>query len=86
MSNPYTAAQINFNQITGKLHHAQHGCNSCPSLYAHSLVDFTPEFRKMNFYATRTHDWALWNSGQRMIDTHFVFPLLKLDPADPSNY
>ena len=42
--------------------------------------------KKMNFTATRTHDWALVNSGERIIDTHFIFPLINLDPADPTNY
>ena len=40
----------------------------------------------MGCYATRTHDWALRNHGQRIVDTHFVFPLMHLDPKDPKNY
>ena len=86
MANLNTAVKVNYNKVTGKLKHAQHGSNSCPCLSSHSLIDFSEEFKKMNFWGTRTHDWALWNSGQRMIDTHFIFPLMKLDPADPTNY
>ncbi len=40
----------------------------------------------MNFSALRTHDWPLINAGQRIIDTHFVFPLMNQDPANPANY
>ena len=86
MANLNTAVKVNYNKVTGKLKHAQHGSNSCPCLSSHSLIDFSEEFKKMNFWGTRTHDWALWNSGQRMIDTHFIFPLMKMDPADPTNY
>lgn len=43
-------------------------------------------FKKMHLTEARTHDWALVNAGQRMIDTHFIFPLMHLDPADPRNY
>lgn len=82
----YTAAKVDFNRITGKLRPEQHGSNSCPPLYPRGLLNFDAEFKKMNFWGSRTHDWALWNNGQRMIDTHFVFPLMHLDPADPANY
>ena len=44
------------------------------------------EVRSMNFYAARVHDWPLGNPGQRVCDTHFIFPLMKLDPKDPTNY
>ena len=40
----------------------------------------------LNLWGARTHDWALINAGQRICDTHFVFPLFHLDPSDPSNY
>ena len=86
MADLYTDAVVNFNEKTGKLRHELHGCNSCPALSSRSLIQFDDEFRKMNFWGTRTHDWALWNSGQRMVDTHFIFPLMHLDPADPKNY
>ena len=89
MATPYTAAKVDFTRITGKLNHAQHGCNAFPPLYgrgfaANDTVD--EQFKKMNFHSSRTHDWALWNSGQRMVDTHFIFPLMHLDPKDEKNY
>lgn len=89
MHNPYTAVKVDFTRKTGKLNPAQHGSNSCSPLYgrgfsANNAMDEL--FRKMNFQASRTHDWALWNNGQRMVDTHFIFPLMHLDPADEKNY
>ena len=42
--------------------------------------------RKLNMKAWRSHDAALVESGQRVIDTHFIFPLLHLDAKNPSNY
>lgn len=89
MQNPYVVAKVDFDHVTGKLNPAQHGSNSCPPLgsrgfAANNVVDSL--FRKMNFHTSRTHDWALCNPGQRMVDTHFVFPLMHLDPQDEKNY
>ncbi|MBR2426484.1 MAG: hypothetical protein IKB16_07065 [Lentisphaeria bacterium] len=86
MADLYTAASVDFNQVVGKLNHKLHASNSGPALGNRSLIQFDDEFKKMNFYSSRTHDWALWNQGQRMVDTHFVFPLYHLDPSDPKNY
>ena len=44
------------------------------------------ELKPLNFHGTRTHDWALNNPGQRLLDTHFIFPLLHLDAKDERNY
>ena len=46
------------------------------------LADIKP----LGLYAARTHDWALCNPGQRMCDTHFIFPLLHADTEDERNY
>lgn len=89
MSNPYISAKVDFSDVIGKLNPAQHSSNSCPPLYGRGFAqnDVIDEyFKKMNFHSSRTHDWALWNSGQRMVDTHFVFPLMHLDPTDEKNY
>ena len=86
MSKVTTAAKVDFSKRTGTLRHKQHGSNSCTPLASRALIDFTQEFKEMNFWGTRTHDWALWNAGQRMIDTHFIFPLMHLDPSKPENY
>ena len=44
------------------------------------------QIRELNFHSVRTHDLALINPGQRIVDAHFVFPLMHLDAANPSNY
>ena len=80
------SAEADFSQITGVFNKAQHSTNSAPNLSNRGIRDFTENFKRMNFEYSRTHDWALWNAGQRVIDTHFVFPLMHLDPADPKNY
>ena len=80
------AAKVDFGAVEGKLNPRQHGSNSSQTLAHQGFLNFREEMKAMHFHATRTHDWALWNYGQRMIDTHFVFPLMKLDPADPENY
>ena len=80
------AAIADFGTIEGKLNPRQHGSNTSQPLASQGLQNIREEIKAMHFYATRTHDWALWNQGQRIIDTHFVFPLMRLDPKDPENY
>lgn len=79
-------AEADFSQTAGIFNKAQHASNVAPNLSNRGISDFTPDFKRMNFSYARTHDWALWNTGQRMVDTHFIFPLMHLDPADPRNY
>ena len=86
MADAYTSVTVDFNKTTGPLRHALHCDGHTPSLAHRNLIKKDDEFRAMNFSAARTHDWALANGGQRIIDTHFVFPLEHLDPADPTNY
>ncbi|MBP3404715.1 MAG: hypothetical protein J6N18_01320 [Kiritimatiellae bacterium] len=52
---------------------------SCPQEYIEDL-------RSMGFKASRTHDWALINPGQRVCDYFHIFPLMHLDAKDPANY
>ena len=80
------SAEADFNQVTGTFNKAQHSTNTAPNLSNRGISDFTENFKSMNFEYSRTHDWPLWNAGQRVIDTHFVFPLMHLDPTDPKNY
>jgi len=79
-------AEADFCRVAEKLNVNHHSSNSAPNLSNRGIWDFTPDFRKMKFTWARNHDWALWNSGQRVVDTHFIFPLMHLDPADPANY
>ena len=75
-----------FTTVTGKIKPRLHSSNFAPPLSSRGISNMTEMYRRMNFHSSRTHDWALWNAGQRLIDTHFIFPLFHLDPADPENY
>jgi len=79
-------ASADFEVSNGTLKKELHSSNAAPPLSSKAISDFTEKFRELHFHSARNHDWALWNPGQRMIDTHFIFPLFKLDPNDPSNY
>lgn len=79
-------ATVDFNAEFGTIRKSLHGSNSVPPIGNRNIHDFGPRYRDMRFTASRTHDWALIDPGQRIIDTHFIFPLMKLDPADPTNY
>ena len=76
---------VNFDEEVGKvrpeLHSSGFGAtiSSCP-------VEKINDIKAMGFYAARTHDWALVNSNQRVLDWHHIFPLADKDAKDPSNY
>ena len=73
-----------FSTKTGVLRRSLHSSGFAPrSVSAGNLAELVKE---LNFEYTRTHDHALVNPGQRIIDTHFLFPLMHLDPKDPRNY
>ncbi len=77
---------VDFNTISGKIRKRLHGSNAAPPVSTRNVTDLTDDLRSLGFTGARTHDWALTNAGLRMIDTHFVFPLMHADPADPANY
>lgn len=79
-------AAVNYGELTGTLNPAQHGSNTAPILSSRALLNLDQELKDLHFHGTRTHDWALWNHGQRVIDTHFVFPLENADPKNPDFY
>ena len=79
-------AEADFGRGAGHFNRNLHCSNTAPNLSNRGIRDYTPDFKRMKFAYARNHDWALWNSGQRMVDTHFIFPLIHLDPADPANY
>ena len=84
-NNDYDAS-ADLNIRTGRIRKELHGANTTLSLSYRALSKYDESLRKLNFTFARTHDWALWNGGQRIIDTHFIFPLMHLDPRDPANY
>ena len=76
---------VDFDKVIGKirpeLHSSGFGAQicSCPS-------QTIAEVKSMGFKASRTHDWAKINPGQRVCDYFFIFPLMKKDATDPENY
>lgn len=80
------AAKVDFSKACGNLRKWLHNSSYNPNLSTRVFRDHRPEFRKLRFGATRTHDMALCNPGMRIIDTPFIFPLPHLDENDPANY
>lgn len=81
-----THASVDFSKITGKINPRLHCASFSPEFNSRGLRNTDDIIKSMNLTAVRTHDWALVNAGQRIIDTHFVFPMMNLDPKDPTNY
>lgn len=79
-------ASADLNTRVGRVRKELHGANTTLNLARRGLSRYDEALRDLNFTFARTHDWALWNGGQRIIDTHFIFPLTHLDPKDPANY
>ncbi len=77
---------VDFGEVVGQVRPALHASGMGGQLVG-VVSGKEPELlAPLNLWGARTHDWALINAGQRICDTHFVFPLLHLDPSDPSNY
>ena len=68
--------------VRPELHSSGWGPRSCPR----SIVNDDADVKAMNLRFARTHDWALVNKGQRVVDWQYVFPLPQLDAKDPANY
>jgi hypothetical protein len=75
-----------FTQVVGKVRPALHSASFGGQLTGSYSAKAQKILEPLHLYAARTHDWALVNAGQRICDTHFVFPLQNKDPSDPSNY
>ena len=78
--------EADFTKVLAPLKREIHGSNGAIHFSSAGIDSFEKEYSQLHFAIARTHDWPLWNTGQRCIDTHFVFPLEHLDPKDPANY
>ncbi|MFO7937253.1 MAG: hypothetical protein R6V06_06585 [Kiritimatiellia bacterium] len=76
--------KVNFSRDTGIIRPALHSSGFAPKSV--SSRNIAEQIKAMNFDYVRTHDLALINDGQRVVDTHFIFPLEHLDASDPKNY
>ena len=79
-------AKADFTKATGKIRPALHSSGWSPRSYPRSIQTDDDAVKALNMTYARTHDWALVNSGQRVIDYQYIFPLIDKDPKDPSNY
>ena len=79
---------VDFAKITGKINPKLHSSGWGPRIYPRAIENDDAKISALGMYASRTHDWALINPGQRLCDTHHIFPvdLDHLDPKDPRNY
>ena len=77
---------VDFTKETGALRPALHSSGWTPRLDPRAIQDDDAAVKSMNFAYARTHDWALINPGQRVIDYQHIFPLFDKDAKDPSNY
>ena len=77
---------VDFRETTGKVRPALHSSGWTPRSCPRAIQNDDASVKAMNLCYARTHDWALVNAGQRMIDYQFIFPLFHLDARDPKNY
>lgn len=78
--------KIDVSKTVGGINPRLHSSGWAPRVFMRNICIEDDALARLNLYATRTHDWALWNPGCRIVDTHFIFPLMHLDAANPSNY
>jgi len=79
------ALTANFNETTGKVRPELHSSGFGPQVCS-CPPEYIRDIKAMGFRVSRTHDWALLNSNDRVCDNHHIFPLTHLDPKDPRNY
>ena len=75
-----------FTRETGTLRKALHSSGWAPRSHPRSIQNDDALIAALNMTYARTHDWALVNRGQRVVDYQYVFPLFRLDANDPANY
>ena len=78
---------VDFNRLVGRIR-ALNGGNLGPQFSnSRKLADGgVAEFRQLSVPSIRLHDIPLFNAGQRLVDTQFVFGNFACDPSDPANY
>ena len=79
-------ATADFTQEIGHLRKALHSSGWAPRSYPRSIQNDDANVSAMNMAYARTHDWALVNDGQRVVDYQYIFPLFHLDAKEPTNY
>lgn len=88
VASAFGVVSVDFAAQRGEVNPRLHSSHFCPR-YAASSANVEKDvaaLSKLNLAAWRSHDAPLVAGGQRVVDTHFIFPLLHLDPKDPKNY
>ena len=80
------AADADFTVSGGKLKPELHGASWAVRSSPRGLIADDILLKPLKLTMFRTHDAPLVSTGQRVVDTHFVFPLMHLDAKDPKNY
>ena len=80
------ALEVDFSKDMGEVRPALHSSGWSPRSSIRFIRNDDVAIRAMNLDYARTHDWALVNAGQRVVDYQYIFPLFDKDPKDPSNY
>ena len=77
---------VDFGKTVGKVRPELHSSGYASLMNQPFSAKPNEWIRDMNFKFVRTHDLALINSGARIVDNHFIFPLPHLDATKPENY
>ena len=78
--------RIDFSRTVGTMRREVHSASWGPRSSDRGNIDDDADLKALNLHGWRSHDAPLVSTGQRVVDTHFVFPLLHLDAKDPKNY
>ena len=81
-----SSTSADFGEEVGAMRPRLHAASWAPRTSARGIVNDDDDLRALHLHAYRTHDAPLVSTGQRVVDTHFVFPLMHLDANDPRNY
>ena len=79
-------ATSDFTRKAGKFNPDLHSSGWAPRSSTRAIQNDDEAVKAMNLRYARTHDWALINEGQRVVDYQYIFPLFDKDASDPSNY
>ena len=80
------AAAFDFTSSQGPVRRELHGASWVTRSYPRGFMNDDKAIAALKLDSFRTHDAPLVNSGQEIVDTHEIFPLMHLDAKDPRNY
>ena len=79
-------AAFDFVSSPGRVRRELHGASWVTRSYPRGFMNDDKAIAALKLDSFRTHDAPLVNSGQNIVDTHEIFPLMHLDAKDPKNY